>query len=480
MIAVRFGCSGRKPGIQFRTVMLPLRLRRVIQATALLLLVLPAAGCEDDGSTGTDGSTGSSTVPGVTITGSERLAWEQAASSQAEVDSYRFTVFVDGTAGGPLAASCSATGSTGLYSCAAKLPTLGAGAHRLAIQTTSSNGLSSGVSADVAVVVSAAGRSTSFVTALAASLPVNLAQVCLGTQPAQRCFELQRVATQLAAPTHPMELPDGRIMLVDAGRLMEVRDGQATPASTTAPGASRVADVSIPPDGAATREVYVLEVNPAGTSTSAADVVRYRVINGVFGERAVIVPNVAVPRDGDPVLLVDDQILVGVPSQQGAGGNRFGTVLRFDRRGASAGYRIGTPVLAWGAGQPTSLFKSGVNVGLAGLSAGNLAFGVLPPGATMPAEATLAARLTAAGGVRALQRVGNVMLLATGDGGLQLADAGSQGGMPTTLQRLDTRGVAVTGLGATRDGGIVATAMLPSSSGTPVGVVYRLTPVTAR
>jgi len=447
------------------------RTGRLATALVLSILAMAVSGCEDD-------DPSSSSVPSVPagpapVTGRERVAWDQPGPSLDAVRGYTFNAFVDSAMAGALSADCSGNAGSSGYTCVAPLPRLSPGAHVLTIQAMDRGGVSSLMSSGLSIVVSAA-QTAAIRTLLGDAMPA-VTRVCLGESAGRSCYDLQRLSSQLPSPERPRALPDGRIVVVDQGRLFELQSNQVRAVTIDTPPGVSIGDVSPSPDFARTREVYVLEVSNH-PDRREADIVRFRDVNGILGQRAVIVPDIPLPADGDPALLVDDRILVAIPRDREQMQTGLGVVLQYDRDGGSAGRRVGSPVLAWGSSQPTALLKFGDSIGLIGVAPGDLVFGMLAPGATIPAANALADRLASAGGVRALARTAQLMLIATGDGSLHLGGAGPDGQL-ATLQRVDTRGAAITGLAATRDGGIVATTLLPALGGTPRGAIFQLTPV---
>ena len=78
------------------------------------------------------GSSSAPSTSGVqTITSSESLYWNQQASSDAEMASIRFAIYVDGIRVDLAGSECAASGSQGTYACRSPLPTLTAGSHTL-------------------------------------------------------------------------------------------------------------------------------------------------------------------------------------------------------------------------------------------------------------------------------------------------------------------------------------------------------------
>jgi hypothetical protein len=438
----------------------------------MIVVGLVLCGCEDDSSSQNSSSSGTSSSAADT----RQIAWEQQATSQQIVDSYIFAAIVDGAPAGRLAASCTATSSAGTYTCSAPLPPLSAGTHTLAITTMDGNAATSALSNSVSITIAATTRSTTAaVTTPAESALLSLTQVCMGDGPARTCYQLNRTATNLKAPEQPTEMPDGRIVVLDQGVPLEIEQGVASPVAADIPREARIADFSLAPDSKSTAQVYALEVTEANGSRMA-DVVRFRDVGGVLGQRAVIVPGIPLPKSGDPVLLVDDtDVTVAVP-QQGDGANTgAGLILRYDRTGRPTGGSIGSPTLAWGPGRPSVLMEIGGKLAAAGVAPGAFVLGTIPVGATSPVPMPVTSSLTASGGVRAVARLGQLVLIAAGDGSAYVGGA-STSGEPTSLQKVDTRGAVITGIATTSRGTIVATAQVPIN-GTPAGRVYELTPV---
>ena len=78
--------------------------------------------------------------PGDSITGRERIGWDQAAADGTEVASLRYAVYVDGVRSELTGASCTAAAQAG-FSCSAPLPALSAGSHTLELASFVADGL---------------------------------------------------------------------------------------------------------------------------------------------------------------------------------------------------------------------------------------------------------------------------------------------------------------------------------------------------
>jgi glucose/arabinose dehydrogenase len=109
----------------------------------LFLLVLAAAlfcGCESNDEPPAP-SPGNGT--GETITGRERIGWDQAAASAAELATFRFAIYVDGARSELAGVSCGSTAGAAGFECSGQLPTMTTGSHvlELAAFTNSTTGV---------------------------------------------------------------------------------------------------------------------------------------------------------------------------------------------------------------------------------------------------------------------------------------------------------------------------------------------------
>src|SRR5262245_26268923 len=72
-------------------------------------------------------------VAGETITGSERIGWDQRAGDNAELATIRYVAYVDGARNELAEVSCAAAATANGYACTAPLPRMTAGAHTIEI-----------------------------------------------------------------------------------------------------------------------------------------------------------------------------------------------------------------------------------------------------------------------------------------------------------------------------------------------------------
>ena len=81
-----------------------------------LVLAVAAAGCDKDSSdTPPDGGVEQ-------ITGNERIGWQQAAATPAELSTFRYNIYVDNVATEMQGVSC--TAASGGFSCSGPLPSI--------------------------------------------------------------------------------------------------------------------------------------------------------------------------------------------------------------------------------------------------------------------------------------------------------------------------------------------------------------------
>ena len=96
----------------------------------LLCLSMAMAACDKDAPSAPDMPPAGNVEQ---ITGSERIGWQQQASSAAELSTFRYNIYVDNAANEIQEVSCAAAG--GAFACSGKLPSMSAGRHVLEIST---------------------------------------------------------------------------------------------------------------------------------------------------------------------------------------------------------------------------------------------------------------------------------------------------------------------------------------------------------
>src|SRR5262249_22695593 len=146
---------GRSLWTSCRASMLAQMLRTA--AAFVVLASLTLASCGDSNSTTPPPPT---VPPGdATITGNERLGWDQRAPDNGELASYRYAIFVDGTRSELSGVSCDTLQAANGFPCSAPLPRLSSGTHTLELATFIVDGttlLESARSSSLRVVVAGA------------------------------------------------------------------------------------------------------------------------------------------------------------------------------------------------------------------------------------------------------------------------------------------------------------------------------------
>ncbi len=94
-------------------------------ATLLGAFALAAAGGCNSSDKPPEQSPGTGT--GETITGRERLGWDQTAASVSELNTYRFAIYVDGNRSEMADVTCAASAGPSGFACPGRLPALSSG-----------------------------------------------------------------------------------------------------------------------------------------------------------------------------------------------------------------------------------------------------------------------------------------------------------------------------------------------------------------
>jgi glucose/arabinose dehydrogenase len=324
-----------------------------MRTLAAILVLLVATGCDKKPPTPPSPNPGAGSE---TITGRERIGWDQQADDTAELATFRFAIFVDGTRSEINAVSCGTSASASGFACSGRLPAMAAGAHALQLSTfVVRNGetLESERSAPLNVVVVASGAGGRTATPAAGAI----VGAAVGGP-----LRVRHVVDGLDQPADLAVAPDGRVFVAEAhGRISIVAAGRRWTALEPVPGA-RVAmlALALDPQFARSGLVYAVRVALDGVPP-VFQLVRYREAGGSLGEAATLLDNVpasiapaAALRFGPDGRLYAafEERTDAVPTESGFNGkvlrlNPDGTTPR-DQRGAS-------PVLASAARRPRGI-----------------------------------------------------------------------------------------------------------------------------
>jgi len=153
-----------------------------------------------------------------TITGTERIGWDQRAADAAELATIGYVLYVDGTRTPLTAVTCSSEISASGFACNTRLPALSSGAHTLQLASFVTDGavLESERSAALRVTVT---PQTSAALRPRATPASPSSQVWDGTSVETLdhvSLRVERVAEGLDAPTDLAFAPDGRMLVPNA------------------------------------------------------------------------------------------------------------------------------------------------------------------------------------------------------------------------------------------------------------------------
>ncbi len=253
-----------------------------------LLITLLTAACGS--STPAPPSTGPGNGTTETITGRERIGWDQPAADRDELATFGYAIYVDGTRSEIVAPSCSATAGAAGFACSGGLPPMSSGAHTLELATFSTVNTDSGESpksTPLHVVVSAIVASDT-----APAVEWQSGEI----DPTRDGVKLRidKIADGLARPADAAFSPDGRLFVAErTGRIRVVTDGALQTADALVlpqddDGAPPAA-LSIAFDPDFTRTGFVFVLHTAETADGpVVRLARYREFRGKLAERAIL------------------------------------------------------------------------------------------------------------------------------------------------------------------------------------------------
>ena len=240
-----------------------------------------AAACQKD--TPAPPSPGPGGGSGETISGRERLGWDQPALNAAELATYRFAVHVDDVRSEMSEVTCGSTAGPNGFACSGRLPAMSPGAHRLELTTFVASGDG---------ILESTKSPALQVTVTGASSPVDAVHLqdgeTLATSDGIR-LAAQLVADGLDNPSDLAITPDGRVFVAQQHGVV-VLDRESARIALSDSG--HPLSIALDPGFARTRQVYVIEAVPAG-DTVTFRTSRYRELGGRLIERLVLLPELA-------------------------------------------------------------------------------------------------------------------------------------------------------------------------------------------
>jgi hypothetical protein len=193
------------------------------------------------------------------------------------------------------------------------------------------------------------------------------AQIC-GDTATHECYTVRTLLQTPRPITGLAAAADDRVFFIDSGQQIRVIvEGRlaAFPALTISDAAVRLTGIALDSAFTTTHFVYVGEVEVARDGSHELSVVRYRELQGVLGERAVIIPALAFPSGAEGIFTTDSagRIYVAMPSAGDARSTRDaynGFILRFNPDGTVPSQNSNaSPILARGLDQPSAFAWNG-------------------------------------------------------------------------------------------------------------------------
>lgn len=234
---------------------------------------------------------------GERITGNERIGWDQPAANPAELASFRYAIYVDGTRSELTNVACAATAGPAGFACNAALPSMTAGSHTLEIAAFVVDG------AVLESAKSTALRVERLAAAMTAAGSGWQTEVTVSTVDRLQ-LRLQLVTDGLTDPTDLAFTEDGRIFVAErAGRVRVVRDDrlQTEPAlsldeAATGAGGGLLA-LTLDPQFDRSRFVYAVYTAESTRDGLVFRIARFREAGGELAEQVVLLDGIPASSD---------------------------------------------------------------------------------------------------------------------------------------------------------------------------------------
>ena len=259
-------------------------LRMVGRRVLPLLLLAFLGGCESN--TPPPSPSPGPDPGGETITGRERIGWDQSAANPAELATFRYAIYVDGARSELGGVTCAASAGPAGFACSGQLPAMSPGSHVLELATffESDGAVESARSAQLRVTVTGA-------TTPAAETPLVPGEVIAAGDGVR--FGAARILDGLHDVIDLTLAPDGTMLAAErAGTIAVIPADPAIEAFRAFTGAPLLS-VAASPDFAASGHLFVVHEDSA-----AHRLTRYRLVGSQPVERLRVIRDV--PASGDP------------------------------------------------------------------------------------------------------------------------------------------------------------------------------------
>ena len=228
---------------------------------------------------------------GETITGRERLGWDQPAPDRAELATFRYALYVDGVRSEIAEIVCATTAGPAGFPCSGRLPPLTVGTHTLELAAFIDAGgiLESAKSPSLRVTVTALTAPAAAAAPLASGAIVNTVDG-LG-------LRAERLAVDLEDAVDVALLPGGRVAIAQRRGSVVIAGAGAPFPSVTAASDGGIAAIAADPGVAENGHLFVVHTPPG-----AFRLVRYRLAGRVLAERMVLLRDI--PASADAAAIV--------------------------------------------------------------------------------------------------------------------------------------------------------------------------------
>ena len=224
---------------------------------------------------------------GESISGRERIGWDQAAASSADLASLRYAIYVDGTRSELSDVTCASTAGPAGFACSGRLPAMSNGAHTLEIASFR----------DAGGIIESSRSAPLRVTVTGATAPSDTARLVPGeaitTADGVRLVA-EQVVGGLSDPTDFVIAPDGRVWITDtSGRVMVAAEGAIREVLRIPETGGRggLLSIALAPDFPTSAHLFVMGAVSAETG-NVFQILRYRVTPDGVTDRVVLLPDV--------------------------------------------------------------------------------------------------------------------------------------------------------------------------------------------
>lgn len=292
------------------------------------------------------------------IRGTERLGWDQLAADVGELNRFRYAIYVDGARSEMADTLCATVATPAGFSCSGRLPSMAPGVRTLELAAFVMEGgqlIESARSAPLQVTVAPG--------VLAPAADVGGPADEPSTQsPDERRFVRTPVAQGLTDIADMGVDPEGRLLIGEYAGVVRLVDAESDKTITSlvlqdtlaSGGEGVLLGLALDPAFDRTRIIYVLQTASSRDGLTY-QIVRYRGVAGIFGERAVLLETgraEAAQPSGTIRVGADDKLYAAILEARGQRepGELRGVILRLNPDGTTPHDQLsGSPIFAAGA-----------------------------------------------------------------------------------------------------------------------------------